>query len=302
MHLIISSDNEERRRALWSLLEKSKAPIFTFTPENFTSEAFRQEVETFPSLSKEKQVIVHGIDQLKKEQQEAVLNYVQRPCPWILLYLTAYQFSSQSKLVKSIEKGGRVFRYRDEKPWEREKRLANWLICEAAKSGISCSLEVATALIKAVDSEMLGSELEKLICFVGDRTEITLEDINLISISIHHETLWQLGDALLASKRVEAFKIGHVLLQEGLAIFLLLAGLRSQFKTGTEILDAVKKGCLDQKFPYLKGNLREKKLNLLQQFGAARLQKGILEIFEAEIRAKNGAEPQLLLDLLIAKL
>ncbi len=302
MHLIISKDREDIRRTLSSLLRDQSEPASLFYPENFTVEAFSQEVETLPFLSKAKRVIVHEIDQLSKEQLGVIQQYIEKPSKWISLYLTATQLAPQSKLVKLVEKSGKVIRFKEEKPWDKEKRLANWLIEEAQVNGVQFSPQAATALVKAVDHQMLKCELEKLICFVGTRQEITLEDISLMCTPIHHETLWQLGDALFAREIANALKVGRILLDEGMAIFPLLANLRSQFNTGIGILKAAQDGVVSQKFPYLKGRLLDKKLGVLKKYGEDLLRRGLIVIFEAEIQAKNSAEPYLLLELLIARL
>jgi DNA polymerase III subunit delta len=148
---------------------------------------------------------------------------------------------------------------------------------------------------------MLKTELDKLICFAGERQEITIEAISLLSTPVHNETLWQLGEAIFTLATQRAFEIGRSLLEEGMSIFPLLANLRSQFTNGMEILslggEAVKK------FPYLKGNLLEKKVQMFKKYGNGRLQQGVLLLFDTEVKAKNSAvDPPLLLELLLAKL
>lgn len=301
MYLVISKDKEEIRRSLSSLLREVKVPQTTFYPENFSIDAFFQEAETLPFLSQKKAIVVHELDQLPQEGMEAIRRYLERPNQWISLYLTAAELTPQNKLVKLVEKKGRVLRFKDEKPWEKERRLAEWLVEEAQKESVRLSLQVATALVQGVDQQMLRVELDKLICFAFARQEITLDDISMLSTPAHHETLWQLGDALFTHATTRALGIGRVLLEEGITIFLLLGSLRSQFITGIEMLSSA--GDAAKKFPYLKGNLLEKKLLMFKKYGKERLNQGALLVFETEVKAKNSsADPSLLLELLIIKL
>ena len=303
MHLIVSKDREEIRRALDGLLRELQAPITPFYPETFTVDAFCQEVETRPFLSPKKGIVIHELDLLPEEGLEAVRRYLEKPSGWVSIYLTARELAPQNKLAKLVEKNGRVLRFKEEKPWERERRLVEWLIEEANRESVSLSQQAATALVQGVDPQMLLQELNKLACFVGEGREVTLESIALLSTPVHHETLWQLGDALLAFESARALTIGSTLLEEGMAIFPLLAGLRSQLSTGVEILHAAVKGEVTQKFPYLKGRLLEKKMQLLKKWGQERLQRGVLLIFETEVKAKNSStDPAILLELLIVKL
>lgn len=286
-----------------SLLREFKEPIKVFSPENFTRDLFFQDVETRPFLSQKIGILVQDIDQLTEEGREALCHYLDNPNEWIALYLTAGHLTAQNKVVKLVDKKGSVHRHKEEKPWEKEKRLADWIIAEAKRENVRLSLQTATTLARQVDPMMLEQELEKLICFAGYKREITLEDISLLATPMHHETLWGLGDALFAREVSRALTIGSLLLEEGMAIFPLLAHLRSQFSTSIEIIHAAEKGELPQKFPYLKGKFLEKKLERLKNYGEECLQQGVLKIFEAEVEAKNSSvDPSLLLELLMVKL
>jgi DNA polymerase III subunit delta len=301
MHLIIGKDKEEVRRALSALLREVETPITSFYPENFSINAFFQEVETLPFLAQRKAVVVHDLDQLPMEGGEAIRRYLEKPNSRVSLYLTAGELAPQSKLAKLAEKTGQVRRFKEEKPWEKEKRLAGWLMEEAKREGVRLSSQTATALVQGVDHQMLQTELDKLICFAFGKQEITLEDISMLSTPVHRETFWQLGEALVTLATPRALTIGKSLLEEGVAIFPLLASLRSQFITGIEILSDAKEAA--KKFPYLKGNLLEKKMQMFKKYGKERLQRAVLLIFEAEVKAKNSsADPALLLELLIVKL
>ncbi len=302
MHLIVGKE-EELKRALADLLRGCNSPITHFYRENFTADSFSQEVETAPFLSKTKGVVINGVDQLTDEEKEALRCYLEKPAPWVELYLTAETLSAQTKISKMIEKKGKVIRFKEEKPWEKEKRLAAWLIEEAKRESVRLAPQTASLMVQSLDANCLKSELEKLICFAGQKKEITSEDFSLISTPIHHETLWQLGDALFAGDAARALTISKSLLEEGMALIPLLASLRSQCVTAKGILEAAEKGEVAEKYPYLKGQLLEKKLKLLKKMGRAHLTRALLLIFETEVQAKNSqSEPELLLELLIVKI
>ena len=303
MHLIVGKDSEEVRQALAGLLRDQKAPTTHLYSENFTVDLFSQEVETPPFLSKNKSVVVHGVDHLSEEGKEVVRRYLEKPSPWIFLYLTAEVLTPQSKIAKLVEKGGEVLRFKEEKAWEKEKRLSEWLVQEAKREGVRLSLQVATGLVQSSDPQMLRPELDKLICFVGERKEITQTDISLISTPAPHQTVWQLGDALFACDTVAALTSGKILMEEGMTIFPLLASVRSQCATGIGILEAAEMGEVSQKYPYLKGQMLEKKLKVLKKYGKERLQKAMVLVFETEVKAKNSVtDPALLLEILTVKL
>ena len=304
MHLIVGKDSEEVSRALTGLLREQKDPIIHLYPENFTIDLFCQEVETPPFLSKSKSVVLHGVELLPEVGREAICRYLEKPSPWVSLYLLAEVLTPQSKIAKLVEKGeGKVLRFKEEKAWEKEKRLADWLVQEAKRDGVHLSLQTAMGLVQSSEAQMLRSELDKLICFAFQRKEITQQDIALISTPAPHQTIWQLGDALFACDVASALTSGKILMEGGMAIFPLLASLRSQCATGIGILEAAEVGQVSQKYPYLKGQMLEKKLKILKKYSKERLQKAMVLIFETEVKAKNSAiDPALLLEILTVKL
>ena len=125
----------------------------------------------------------------------------------------------------------------------------------------------------------------------------------MISSPIYHETLWQLGDAIFARETSRAIEIGTSLLEEGMAFIALLASLRAQHSTGRGILEAAEKGELGERYPYLKGQLLDKKVKIFKKIGISRLSKAMLLIFETEIKAKSShIDPKLLLEILLIQL
>lgn len=295
MHLIIAKDPEERRRAF----KTEDKPLF-FAPEAF--DAFFQELETMPFLTKTKTLVLEEIDQLPKEGQEKLLDYLKKPNPWIVLHCTASSLPANSKLVKSAE---HVTRIKQEKAWEKEKRLAQWVVDEAKTGNVEIALPTAQAFVKGVDPQLLQTELDKLICYVGDKKQITPADIHAISTPMHHETLWQLGDAIFARRTAIALQIGRRLLHDGLSLFPLIANLRSQFHTMQNVLKTHSEGgkqAVLTAYPYLKGGLLDKKIAAATSYGTTRLNRALLNLFEIELKAKNSAiHPELLLEILIAK-
>lgn len=306
LYLIILKDSEERKTALQAVLHATKSPAVAFQSDLFSIKGFLEEVHTLPLLAKNKAVILHDIDQLGEEAFESVLSYLSNPSPWVLLLMTAGALHSQNKVVKCVEKNGALLRCKEEKPWEKEKRLAEWLAHEAAEAGVTFSPSLIQMLIKAVDPACLKSELDKLICFAAEKKEITKEAIKRLVAPMRHETLWQLGDALFERSFPKAVTIGTALLEEGMAFIPLLAHLRTQMHTGMQILHTYNQGggqAVTESFPYLKGGFLEKKLTLLQGYGLVRMQMALIYLFETEVQAKNSAaDPSLLLETLLAKL
>lgn len=298
---------QEKAQAVEALIQAVKEPPKTITAEQFSQARFHEEVETLPFLSKHTFLHVQGIDQLKAGDLQALQAYIKRPNPWVYLLFSAEQSPSKS-FFNSIEESGCVLVLVEEKPWEKEKHTLQWLNEEAFKVGIQWAPEAAKTLLKSIgeDRELLRREIEKLLCYIGKKKQVSLDDIHAISCPCNQETLWQLGEAIFRLNRPSALSIGKHFLEEGESLFPLLAQLRTQMRQGLEILMHFQRGgaqSVSNAFPYLKGGLLQKKIEEAQYYGEKRFKQALILLYESEIRAKNSNDEHLfLLELLIIKL
>jgi DNA polymerase-3 subunit delta len=305
LSLIIAK--EHRELGLEVLHAWHQSPI-VFHAEDFNLATFTQEVETLPFFEKRRFVAIIGIDELPSSDSSALLEYIKTPNPATTLLLTAETLAANTKLFKEIEKRGEVLNLSAEKPWEREKHLIDDLVNQAANEGISIAPDIAKKLIMAVGKEQaqLKNELDKLICFIGGRKQITSVDIDQICHNSPQETLWQLGDALLTNDFKSAYSISRDLIKGGLSFFALLAHLKTQMKTQLEMLFVFNEGgteAVGSAYPYLKGALLQKKIDLVKRAGKKRLELGYVQLVNTEIEAKNSnVDLTLLLELLLVKL
>ena len=292
--LILSKQKEEREDVLHSICLKD---CQRFDRENFDSRAFISEFESQSFLTKERMIVVDGVDKLPLAALEKA---VCQPSPSIVLVLMGE--TAPSSLQKSVEV---VFKMGEKKGYEKENELSRYLVEEAKAGGCTLSLDVAHIWVKSfgMDKQLLKRELEKLLCYMGYQGEISLALVREFSIALPHLTLWQLGDALFSCSRKEAWQVLHALLEEGGSIFQILSHLRSQFESGIKQLAAHKKGSLAEDFPYLKGGLGRKKIALLSNFGSRRLKRALTVLFETELQAKNSTiDGAILLETLIVRL
>ena len=106
---------------------------------------------------------------------------------------------------------------------------------------------------------------------------------------------------------LNSLRIARSILEDGVPIFSLLRQIRSQFQSKLHICSILATGGspadIQQKFPYMKGRILQNNMQLAQQYGLQRLQKGIILIDETEIKGKNSMlDHAFLVEHLIAKL
>lgn len=264
---------------------------------------FLEELATYSIFSGNRIVGLKNVDQLKKEEELQLVSLLNDQPP-VSLYLFANALPSQSKLFKTK---ATILDRAKEKPWEKEKRVALRLQAKANQEGVFLGQREAIALFTAAgkDESLSLQELEKLITFAIDRKKITLDDIRALCSNDSQETIWNLCEAIFAKNQSKALNLAYSLLENG-ELPPFLGALRSQMKTGIAILSLLEKEGTEgvkTSFPYLKGNLYEKKISELQNYTLANLKRGFLLTFQAEIDSRNTMmPPHLLVDLLITRL
>lgn len=263
---------------------------------------------SFSFFAKTRILWIKEADKLKKGVQENLLKYLDKPDPSQTLLLSAASFLKNTNFYKAVDKAGVILDIAELKPWEKEQRLAEWLNKRAAVSRKVIAYPVCQLLVKRVgpDQTLLAQELEKLLCYIGERKEILQQDVEALCPKLHVDTIWQLGEALFRKDAAGAIPMMHSLLNEGQPLLLLLRQIRSQYQTGFQVsllLAAGKQQEISQEFPYMKGQLLEKNIRQAQQYGTEAYQKGLIALDEAELRSKNSfAEEKIIAELLLFQL
>lgn len=283
--------------------------LHVFDGEKHNVENVLGELEMMSFFSKKRVVIVQNVDAYDKASTLKLEAYCSSPNRTACFVASAASLNRATTFYKKLEKVGIVLDIAEEKPWEREKTIADWLHQEAAKEGKQLGPQVSQMLVKQLgtDQMLLSSELQKLICYVGERKTIVESDITAISPAVNLENGWQLGEAIFRRDAASALRISKGLLLEGTVLIALLRQIRSQFQTEFQVCSILTQGGtvadVSQEFPYMKGMILERHVRQSQTYGMQRFKQGLLAIDEAEIQAKNSAiDPEFLAERLIIKL
>jgi len=236
-------------------------------------------------------VFLDGVDLLKN--QTLLQAYLAKPNPSSLLLLGASTAKPVSELYQKAKKEMVVLDLSEEKPWERKRRLQDWIIESAKKKGKTMLPKAAEALLDHIGMDAAGifQEIEKLICFTGDRSEITERDIDAISATRDLATGWALSESVIFE--------GAVVPQSKTAdlSFLLpfIGQLRYHLQNGLQVTEQAS----PSRFPQIRPQLLEK----YQRKKAAFFRKGLAALYELEFAAKSGSSDfSLLFDRFTAKL
>lgn len=316
IYMLIDKDPFSRKVAtdkLIDLLLQDKTSrelcLKQFQGEELSLQALMSEIDSFAFFSQQRIFLIHNSEKITKPQLEKLEPYFSRLPKQTYLILSCNALSTTTNFYKKVEKAGVIVDIAEEKPWEKEKNLQGWLITEAASNQKSLDPQASLTLVKQIglDKSLLQQELNKLICYIGERNTITMADITAISISLPLDTIWQLGESIFRKETMEALRISKAMLDEGSAFLSVLRQIRTQFQTELEV------GCIlaagghgeeiSQRFPYMKGHILSRHMQMAQSYGVKKLKEGILQIDAAELKAKNSqVDPHLLNELLMVHL
>ncbi|WP_068466551.1 DNA polymerase III subunit delta [Candidatus Protochlamydia phocaeensis] len=316
LYLILGKDHPECResielvlRFLAPNLQAREFSVRTFDGAQLGTEELLIELYSKNFFADKRVLYIQQAEKLKKpvlEQLEKGLSHLDRSLYFIL---SASSLSKQTSFYKAAEKEGVILELGEIKPWEKEKRLVEWVSKQAISGRKLMAYPVCQALVKyaGLDSALLGQELEKLFCYVGDRKEITLQDVSRICTPQSSDTIWQLGESLFRRDSASAVRIVQALLAEGQALLPLLRQIRTQFQTDYQICLLINQGKqasdIAHEFPYMKGTILDRHLFFAQQYGLAAFKQGLLAIDAMEMRVKNSqADEGLLAELLVTQL
>lgn len=308
--LVVSSCSYERKKIIEKITAaiRSKEGEIHFQMQDGAQGALEECIEGLntASLLTGKQVLfLDGIDKIKKNGIAPLASYSANPSPFSYLLLGATSAKSLSELYTKGKKELIACDLSDEKPWDRKDRLKRMLVEYAAKDGKRLSGDALEHLLETVGSSLPGLELEveKLIVYAGERSELTIQDVHALSSAQKNLNLWQMAEAI-------AWKEPFPKLDENIDLSLLLpllSQLRTQFQQGLALSVLLEKGIPHGEIAHYLPNVKPAALNAMLPLAKARrtpfFKRSLDLLFDAELMAKNsGFEPSLILDLLLSKL
>lgn len=316
VYVILAKDAFARKqgvdRLVALILKDEPTPalcLHIFDAERQSADKVLSELEMLAFFAKKRVVVVQNADSFDKAATTKFESYFAAPNNTVCLVLAAETLNRATNFYKKAEKVGIVLDIAEEKPWEREKTIAEWLRNEAAALKKQIAPATCQLMVKQLgtDQALLHGELQKLACYVGERPTIDERDISAVCTSINLDNAWQLGEAIFRRDAPTALRISKALLADGVALIALLRQVRSQFQTEYQVCAILAHGGssadVSQEFPYMRGTILDRHVRQAQSYGMPNFKKGLLAIDEAELQAKNSAiDPEFLADLLIVKL
>lgn len=316
VYMVLSKESFERKiatdllvKTLFKSLKNPELALKTFNAADFKMDALMHELNALPFFSEKRVILLQNADALSKKETAQLENYFARPNTTLCLIIVAETINRATNFYKNAEKAGIILDIAEEKPWEKEKSLREWIPAKVISAGRQIEPAAVQLLLKQIgtDQALLTQEIEKLYCYLGERKEITAADVAAICVSVHLENAWQLCEAILARNPKDSLRIAKGLLMDGSALIAVLRQIRSQMQTDYQICSILEGGGtsvdVSTQFPHLRGFILDKRINGARAYSLNRFKKAMLLIDKTESLAKSSqGSDDFLLEMLIIKL
>lgn len=217
--------------------------------------------DTMPFFAERRLVLVEDSGFFKKEA-EALADYMEDIPETTTIIFTEGQVDKRSRLYKRVKTAG----YAAEFGRQSEAQLKNWIV----RYLNSCDKRISNQALQLFldmtgeDMENIVHELEKLIAYIGDRSDIYPEDVDNICTRQIVSRIFDMVGAVSAGDQDKALSLYYDLLANREPAMKILRLISNQFSQLLVVKDLQLKG-LDRnaiaaktgKSPYIAGKLLE---------------------------------------------
>lgn len=293
-YLAVIPDDYERNQAIQAVLAYFPARPHIFFNGNDAVCRDIADALLSPSLfGGEPVVVLDEAEKMGKKELQALADLAGKSSLYGYL-LSASR--SKTALSAVFEKAGVVLDLGEEKPWDRERRLAEQIAERVQNAGKRLASDAISLLFERLghDAALLDSEIDKLICFVGTRATIERSDVFRISASSRSSTLWQMAEEIVWEGAHPPF--------DPATFHGLVPALRSQLQTGLKLASLLASQTPREEWsaylPRLWPKLLEKRSAQASRLGSGYFKNGLDLLFQIELLSRTGStREEALLDL-----
>ena len=167
----------------------------------------------FPFGSQKKYIIYKEFDKVRDKKD--LLPYVESPSDFTVL-LIIHNGSIQNAdtaLYRTLLENDFIYEAKELKG----NNLINWLTdyCESNKKMLRAENAQILVDIVGENRSMLEAQLDKIFTFIGDKPEISFDDIRALSSALKEYSIFDLQDAIAKKDKARAMKLAFNLLENG---------------------------------------------------------------------------------------
>lgn len=258
--------------------------------------------ETLPFFKEKRMILVENSGFFKNSCDDLAEYMSQVPESTCFVFVEE-EVDKRSKLFKAASRAGSVVEFETPK----EDMLIRWILGRIQREGKKITQSVMQLFLSKTGSDMenIDKELEKLICYTLDKTEISAADVEAICTGQTENKIFEMIDAISAKNQKKALDLYYDLLALKEAPMRILFLIARQFQNLLLIKSMSAKGYPAVSIAKTAGMPSFAVQKNLRQAGAFKidqLKEAIEDCGQAEEDVKTGRmADQLAVELLIVK-
>lgn len=203
-----------------------------FEEKRATAAAIMDAAETLPFLNEKRLVTVRNSEFFqkagRKEEGEKLKGFLADLPETICLLFIEEKAEKTNGLYKAVVKYGQAVEFK--KPTEKD--LGTWIKKRCKENGMGMSEGVLNLFLQTVDHDMknIDGELQKLMAYKGEETEIKAEDIRAVCTVSLEARVFDLVRAVAEKRPEKAVQIYHTLLSMKESPYMVLSLITRQFR------------------------------------------------------------------------
>lgn len=240
-------------------------------------------------------VVLQDVEKEKKRDWAFLFQEMEKGS---LLLLTA---KGKVEGIQEIEKRGVILDFSQEKPWEKKDRVVQFFQMLVQEKKRAIAPEALTLFLDQVGMDFLAleTELDKVVCFLGDRPRIERGDLFQVGMKKEEGSAWQIAEDWVWGE-------GNAEVPSSEAFVPLAIALRSCFLMGMKIGSLLESKEPEENWgaylPKIWPKTLEKRIAVVRKKGSRYFKRGLEKVLEVEMRARSGGrqEGALLISLFAA--
>lgn len=167
----------------------------------------------FPFGSEKKLIIFKEFEKVK--DKKALLSYAESPADFTVLVIihSGGIQNTDTALYRGLAGSNFIYEAKELKG----NNLVNWVVdyCELKKKTISFENALMLVDIVGENRSMIEAQLDKILIYVGEKEEISLDDVKSLSTSLKEYSIFDLQDAIAKRDKSRSLKIAFNMLEKG---------------------------------------------------------------------------------------
>lgn len=265
--------------------------------------------ETVPLFSERKLIVAKKTGLFKKEGKEPSsgkdndIAFLKNIPEYVCLVFYEEEIDKRLKIVNAIKEIGLIVEFE----YQNAVELTKWVNKVFSTYKKKISQELAARLVSYCEPAMTDilNEINKIILYMGDRDEVTADDIEKVCTKSVKSRIFDLTDAILEKNTIAAFKVLNdmITLKEPIPLILfmiarqfrLILKIKLMLENNTDINAVASRLNIH---PYIAGKIASQ----AKRFTEEKLRKALERAYELDRDIKNGnIADRMAVELLIAE-